>query len=91
LGITKIDPLKYDLLFERFLNPERVSLPDIDVDFDDDGRAKVLKYVTEKYGEEKVAHIITYGTMAAKMAIKDVARVEDLPIPESDRACENDT
>jgi DNA polymerase-3 subunit alpha len=85
LGITKIDPLKYDLLFERFLNPERVSLPDIDVDFDDDGRAKVLKYVTEKYGEEKVAHIITYGTMAAKMAIKDVARVEDLPIPESDR------
>ena len=85
LGITKVDPLKYDLLFERFLNPDRISLPDIDVDFDDDGRAKVLKYVTEKYGAEKVAHIITYGTMAAKMAIKDVARVENLPIPESNR------
>ena len=85
LGITKIDPIKYDLLFERFLNPDRISLPDIDVDFDDDGRAAVLKYVTEKYGAEKVAHIITYGTMAAKMAIKDVARVEDLPIPESNR------
>ena len=85
LGITKIDPIKYDLLFERFLNPDRISLPDIDVDFDDDGRAAVLRYVTEKYGAEKVAHIITYGTMASKMAIKDVARVEDLPIPESDR------
>lgn len=85
LGITQIDPIKYDLLFERFLNPDRISLPDIDIDFDDDGRAKVLKYVTEKYGEEKVAHIITYGTMAAKSSIKDVARVEDLPLPESDR------
>jgi len=85
LGITKIDPIKYDLLFERFLNPDRISLPDIDVDFDDDGRAAVLKYVTEKYGAEKVAHIITYGSMAAKMAIKDVARVHNLPIPESDR------
>ena len=85
LGITKIDPIKYDLLFERFLNPDRISLPDIDVDFDDDGRAKVLQYVTEKYGAEKVAHIITYGTMAAKSAIKDVARVQGLPIPESDR------
>ena len=85
LGITQIDPIKYDLLFERFLNPDRISLPDIDIDFDDDGRAKVLKYVTDKYGAEKVAHIITYGTMAAKMAIKDVARVEDLPLPESDR------
>ena len=85
LGITKIDPIKYDLLFERFLNPDRISLPDIDVDFDDDGRAKVLKYVTDKYGADKVAHIITYGTMAAKMAIKDVARVEDLPLSESDR------
>ena len=85
LGITQIDPIKYDLLFERFLNPDRISLPDIDIDFDDDGRAKVLKYVTEKYGAEKVAHIITYGTMAAKMAIKDVARVEELPLPESDR------
>lgn len=85
LGITQIDPIKYDLLFERFLNPDRISLPDIDIDFDDDGRARVLKYVTDKYGEEKVAHIITYGTMAAKSAIKDVARVEDLPLPESDR------
>ncbi len=85
LGITKIDPIKYDLLFERFLNPDRISLPDIDVDFDDDGRAAVLRYVTAKYGAEKVAHIITYGTMAAKMALKDVARVEDLPIAESDR------
>ena len=84
LGITQIDPIKYDLLFERFLNPDRISLPDIDIDFDDDGRASVLKYVTQKYGEEKVAHIITYGTMAAKMAIKDVARVHNLPIPESD-------
>ena len=85
LGITKIDPLKYDLLFERFLNPDRISLPDIDVDFDDDGRGRVLKYVTEKYGEPNVAHIITYGTMAAKSAIKDVARVEQLPIPEANR------
>ena len=85
LGITLIDPIKYDLLFERFLNPDRISLPDIDVDFDDDGRADVLRYVTEKYGEEKVAHIITYGTMAAKSAIKDVARVEQLPLSESDR------
>ena len=85
LGITQIDPVKYDLLFERFLNPDRISLPDIDIDFDDDGRADVLRYVTEKYGEEKVAHIITYGTMAAKMAIKDVARVQQLPLPESDR------
>ena len=85
LGITQIDPIKYDLLFERFLNPDRISLPDIDVDFDDDGRARVLQYVTEKYGAENVAHIITYGTMATKMALKDVARVEGLPIPESDR------
>ena len=85
LGITKIDPLKYDLLFERFLNPDRISLPDIDTDFDDDGRAAVLNYVTEKYGSEKVAHIVTYGTMAAKSAIKDVARVEDLPLAESNR------
>ncbi|MDE7393750.1 MAG: PHP domain-containing protein, partial [Muribaculaceae bacterium] len=82
LGITQIDPVKYDLLFERFLNPDRISLPDIDIDFDDDGRIKVLNYVTQKYGEEKVAHIITYGTMAAKSAIKDVARVEDLPLAE---------
>ena len=85
LGITKIDPMKYDLLFERFLNPDRISLPDIDTDFDDDGRAAVLNYVTEKYGAEKVAHIVTYGTMAAKSAIKDVARVEDLPLSESNR------
>ncbi len=85
LGITQVDPIKYDLLFERFLNPDRISLPDIDVDFDDDGRAEVLRYVTEKYGEDKVAHIITFGTMAAKSAIKDVARVENLPLPESDR------
>ena len=85
LGITQIDPVKYDLLFERFLNPDRISLPDIDVDFDDDGRYEVLKYVTEKYGAEKVAHIITFGTMATKMAIKDVAKVLDVPIPESNR------
>ena len=78
LGITQIDPLKYDLLFERFLNPDRISLPDIDIDFDDDGREDVLRYVTQKYGEEKVAHIITYGTMAAKSALKDVARVVQL-------------
>ncbi len=85
LGITQVDPIKYDLLFERFLNPDRISLPDIDVDFDDDGRGDVLRYVTERYGEEKVAHIITFGTMAAKSAIKDVARVEQLPLPESNR------
>ena len=85
LDITQIDPIKYDLLFERFLNPDRISLPDIDVDFDDDGRADVLKYVTEKYGAEKVARIITYGTMAAKSAIKDVARIEQLPLAESNR------
>lgn len=85
LGITQIDPVKYDLLFERFLNPDRISLPDIDIDFDDDGRADVLNYVTKKYGEEKVAHIITYGTMAAKSAIKDVARVQQLPLSESER------
>lgn len=85
LGITLIDPIKYDLLFERFLNPDRISLPDIDIDFDDDGRGEVLNWVTKKYGYEKVAHIITYGTMATKMAIKDVARVQKLPLPESDR------
>ncbi|MDE5982422.1 MAG: DNA polymerase III subunit alpha, partial [Duncaniella sp.] len=85
LGITQVDPIKYDLLFERFLNPDRISLPDIDVDFDDDGRADVLRYVTQKYGEDKVAHIITFGTMAAKSAIKDVARIEQLPLDESNR------
>lgn len=87
LGITLIDPIKYDLLFERFLNPDRISLPDIDVDFDDDGRGEVLRWVTNKYGEEKVAHIITYGTMATKLAIKDVARVQKLPLDESNRLC----
>ncbi len=87
LGITQIDPIRYDLLFERFLNPDRISLPDIDVDFDDDGRGRVLNWVTQKYGKEKVAHIITYGTMATKLAIKDVARVQKLPLSESDRLC----
>ena len=87
LGITQIDPIAYDLLFERFLNPDRISLPDIDVDFDDDGRGRVLNWVTQKYGKEKVAHIITYGTMATKMAIKDVARVEKLLLAESNRLC----
>lgn len=85
LGITDIDPLKYDLLFERFLNPDRISMPDIDIDFDDEGRGKVLRWVTEKYGSEKVAHIITYGTMATKSAIRDVARVHKLPLSESNR------
>ncbi|MDO4950097.1 MAG: DNA polymerase III subunit alpha [Bacteroidales bacterium] len=89
LEITKIDPVKYDLLFERFLNPDRISLPDIDVDFDDDGRGLVLEWVTKKYGQEKVAHIITYSTMATKMAIKDVARVQGLPLSESDRLCKS--
>ena len=87
LGITQIDPIAYDLLFERFLNPDRISLPDIDVDFDDDGRGRVLNWVTQKYGKEKVAPIITYGTMATKMAIKDVARVQKLLLAESDRLC----
>ena len=87
LGITQIDPIKYDLLFERFLNPDRISLPDIDVDFDDDGRGRVLQWVTEKYGKEKVAHIITYGTMATKMAIKDVARVLEVPLDISNNLC----
>ena len=87
LGITKIDPIKYDLLFERFLNPDRISLPDIDTDFDDDGRGKVLEWVEDKYGHDKVAHIITYGTMATKNSIKDVARVEKLPLDVSNRLC----
>ena len=87
LEITKVDPIKYDLLFERFLNPDRISLPDIDVDFDDDGRGKVLQWVTEKYGAEKVAHIITYGTMATKLAIKDVARVQKVPLSEVNAIC----
>ena len=85
LRITDIDPLKYDLLFERFLNPDRISMPDIDIDFDDDGRGQVLRWVTEKYGKERVAHIITYGTMATKSSIKDVARVQRIPLPEVDR------
>ncbi|MCK4630963.1 MAG: DNA polymerase III subunit alpha, partial [Bacteroidales bacterium] len=84
-GITDIDPLKYNLLFERFLNPDRVSMPDIDIDFDEDGRDQVLKWVVEKYGQEYVAHIITFGTMAAKMAIRDVGRIQKLPLAEADR------
>ena len=87
LGITQVDPIKYDLLFERFLNPDRISLPDIDVDFDDDGRGRVLDWVTKKYGAEKVAHIITYGTMATKLAIKDVARVQKVPLDVSNAIC----
>ncbi len=87
LGITQIDPIKYDLLFERFLNPDRISLPDIDIDFDDDGRGRVLNWVTQKYGKEKVAHIITYGTMATKMALKDVARVQKLPLSQANQLC----
>ncbi len=85
LGITNIDPIKYDLLFERFLNPDRVSLPDIDIDFDDEGRSKVMDYVIEKYGAKQVAQIITYGTMAAKSSIRDTARVLDLPLGDADR------
>ncbi len=83
--ITDIDPIKYNLLFERFLNPDRISMPDIDIDFDEDGREKVLEWVVNKYGEKRVAHIITFGTMAAKMAIRDVARVEKLPLSDADR------
>ncbi len=85
LGITNIDPLKYGLLFERFLNPERISMPDVDIDFDDDGREKVLHYVVEKYGQKRVAHIVTFGTMAAKSSIKDVARVQKLDLTQSNR------
>ncbi|MFN8167071.1 MAG: DNA polymerase III subunit alpha, partial [Bacteroidia bacterium] len=83
IGITNIDPIKYNLLFERFLNPDRKSMPDIDTDFDDAGRQKVIDYVVDKYGKNQVAQIVTYGTMAAKLSIKDVARVMDLPLPES--------
>lgn len=85
VGITNIDPMRYDLLFERFLNPDRISMPDVDIDFDDDGRQKVLDYVTHKYGQDKVAHICTFGTMATKLAIRDVSRVLKLPLPEADR------
>jgi DNA polymerase-3 subunit alpha len=83
--ITDVDPIQYGLLFERFLNPDRISMPDIDIDFDEDGRDDVLRYVVDKYGKDKVAHIITFGTMAAKLAIRDVARIEKLPLPEADR------
>ncbi|HEY9186068.1 MAG TPA: DNA polymerase III subunit alpha [Salegentibacter sp.] len=85
LGITNIDPIKYDLLFERFLNPDRVSMPDIDIDFDDEGRSRVMDYVIQKYGANQVAQIITYGTMAAKSSIRDTARVLDLPLMDADR------
>lgn len=85
VGITNVDPIKYKLLFERFLNPERISMPDVDIDFDDDGRGEVMEWVVQKYGADRVAQIITYGTMAAKSSIKDVARVLKLPLPESDR------
>ncbi len=85
IGITNIDPIKYDLLFERFLNPERKSMPDIDTDFDDEGRQRVIDYVVEKYGQNQVAQIVTYGSMAAKLSIRDVARVLDLPLNEADR------
>ena len=85
LGITNIDPIQYDLLFERFLNPDRISLPDIDIDFDDEGRSKVMDYVIKKYGANQVAQIITYGTMAAKSSIRDTARVLDLPLHDADR------
>lgn len=84
-GITNVDPIKYDLLFERFLNPDRISMPDIDIDFDDEGRGKVIEYVINKYGSNQVAQIITYGTMAAKSAIRDTARVMNLPLPDADR------
>jgi len=85
LKITNIDPIKYDLLFERFLNPDRINMPDVDIDFDDDGRYRVFQYIEEKYGKEQISHVITYGTMAAKSAIKDVARVSDMSIEESNR------
>ena len=85
LKITNIDPIKYDLLFERFLNPDRINMPDVDIDFDDDGRYRVFQYIEEKYGKDHISHVVTYGTMAAKSAIKDVARVSNMPIPESNR------
>ena len=85
LWITNIDPMKYNLLFERFLNPDRVSMPDIDIDFDDEGRGRVMDYVIDKYGSNQVAQIITYGTMAAKSSIRDTARVLDLPLFDADR------
>ncbi len=85
IGITNVDPIKYDLLFERFLNPERVSMPDIDIDFDDEGRQKVIDYVIDKYGQNQVAQIVTYGTMAAKSSLRDVGRVMNIPLPEVDK------
>ena len=85
IGITNVDPIKYDLLFERFLNPERISMPDIDIDFDDEGRQKVIDYVIDKYGQNQVAQIVTYGTMAAKMSLRDVGRVLNVPLPDVDR------
>lgn len=88
-GITNVDPIRYDLLFERFLNPERVSMPDIDIDFDDEGRDKVIDYVVEKYGKNQVAQIVTYGTMAAKSSLRDVGRVMNIPLPEVDRVAKS--
>ncbi len=85
LHITNLDPIRYDLLFERFLNPERISMPDIDVDFDDEGRYRVIQYVQEHYGSDHISHVITFGTLAAKLAVKDVARISNLPLPESNR------
>ena len=85
LGITNLDPIRYDLLFERFLNPERISMPDIDVDFDDEGRYRVIQYVQDRYGLDHISHVITFGTMAAKLAVKDVARISHMSIPESNR------
>src|SRR5690606_5291087 len=84
-GITNVDPIKYDLLFERFLNPERISMPDIDIDFDDEGRDKVINYVVEKYGRNQVAQIVTYGTMAAKSSMRDVGRVMGVPLSVVDK------
>lgn len=89
VGITNVDPIKYDLLFERFLNPERVSMPDIDIDFDDEGRQKVIDYVIDKYGQNQVAQIVTYGTMAAKMSLRDVGRVLNVPLSEVDRVAKS--
>lgn len=89
IGITNVDPIKYDLLFERFLNPERVSLPDIDIDFDDEGRQKVIDYVIDKYGQNQVAQIVTYGTMAARMSLRDVGRVLNIPLPDVDRVAKS--
>ena len=89
LGITNIDPIKYDLLFERFLNPERVSMPDIDIDFDDEGREKVIDYVIDKYGRNQVAQIITYGTMAARTSLRDTGRVMNVPLDVVDRVAKS--